>query len=123
MSCCGFGTILPGVNRLRGVLWTTPVTLDWITRKSRRVRPREILRTFCMSSQVLASRASTITLRTPICSISAMTCARAPADGQHGDDRGYAEDHAQHGEQRAELVHHQVFEAQAQVHKVLCPVS
>ncbi len=53
-----------------------------MTRRSWNVRPGEILRTFCSDSQFEASRASTIRLRTPSCSMNAITscCAPAPID-------------------------------------------
>src|SRR6185369_7153715 len=35
----------------------------------------------------------------------------------------HAENHAQHSEQRAQLVHHQVFKTQIEVDKELCPVA
>jgi len=40
---------------------------------------------------------------------------RARADGEHGDHRGNAENHAQHGEQRAQLVVNEVFKTKNEI--------
>src|SRR5205085_3202051 len=41
--------------------------------------------------------------------------ARAGADGEHSNDGSHAEDHAQHGEQRAHLVQQEVLETLAEI--------
>ena len=56
-----------------------PATLARMTRRSRSVSPGELLRTFWNAWKSLLSRASTIRLRTPSCSMKASTCCCAPA--------------------------------------------
>ena len=59
-----------------------PSRFAWMTRRSWKVRPAESLRIFCSVCLSGASRASTIRLRTPSCSMNAITscCAPAPID-------------------------------------------
>ena len=79
MSRCGFGSIFDGAKRLRGVPALTPSTVARMTRKSWKVRPGDTCLTFWNAWGSIVSRASTITLRTPSCSMNAITCCWAPA--------------------------------------------
>src|SRR5688500_4589067 len=79
MSRCGFGSIFEGAKRLRGVPAVTPSSVARMTRKSWKVRPGDTRLTFWNAWGSIVSRASTITLRTPSCSMNAITCCWAPA--------------------------------------------
>ena len=89
-----------------------PGTFARMTRRSRSVSPGDVFRTFWNDCQSVASRASTIRLRTPSCSMNASTCCCAPAPIDIIETTArHAEDHPQHGQQRAQLVDHQRLEA------------
>src|SRR6266568_5822482 len=78
----GRGVSFDGVNRLRALTAEIPSRFVWIIRRSWNDRPEDSLRTFCSVWLSGASRASTIRLRTPSCSMKAITscCAPAPID-------------------------------------------
>ena len=79
MSRPGRGSNAVGVNRLRGEMAEIAGTLAWTRRMSLNVSPGEIARILFSVCQSVASRASTIRLRTPRFSMNAMTCCCAPA--------------------------------------------
>ena len=79
MSCWGLGIIFEGVKRLRAVESSIPEVLARMVRKSWKVRPGEIWRIFCLACQSVTSLPSIMRLRTPSCSINAITCCCAPA--------------------------------------------
>ena len=78
-SANGFGISFDGVNRLRAVDAPTPSTVDLMTRMSARVKPGETCRSRWNACWSGAGFDSTIRLRTPIASITAITCCCAPA--------------------------------------------
>ncbi len=79
VSANGFGISFDGVKRLRAVDAPTPSTVDWITRRSARLSPADTWRRRWNACWSGAGRDSTIRLRTPIDSITAITCCCAPA--------------------------------------------
>ena len=115
VSANGFGISFDGVKRLRAVDAPTPSTVDWITRRSARRQPRRDLpqplerllvrRRPRFDDQV--ADAHRLDHRHHL-------LLRAGADRQHRDHRGDAEDHAEHGQQRAQLVREQVVDAHRQ---------
>ncbi len=79
MSRCGLGSIFEGTKRLRGVPAVTPSSVARTTRKSWKVNPGEVCLIFWNAWGSIVSRASTMTFRTPSCSMKAITCCCAPA--------------------------------------------
>ncbi len=96
---------------MRGATSSTPGTASAIAAASRSETPERLLADLLGLLRPAASRARTRTLRSPSRSIIAERLPLgAGADREHGDHRADAEDHAEHGQRRAQLVRRQVAE-------------
>ena len=79
ISACGLGSIFSGITRFRGLGAASVSRFASMLRRSWSDRPVESFRTLSSAWLSGDSRASTMTFRTPSCSMKAMTSCWAPA--------------------------------------------